>query len=97
MKKLLLKMLGIGAVIWEFLAPIIKDAAANTLTELLPVALDVVLSLANHDTSGAEKRELAVKRVKTLAITQGIATTESVVRLAIELAVARMKEGRETL
>lgn len=91
MNTLLARLAGIGKTLWDFLAPIIRNAASNMLAELLPIALDVVASLASTDRSGAQKREAAVAEVTRVAVATGVRAAESTVRLAIELAVARLK------
>jgi hypothetical protein len=62
------------------------------LADLLPVALEVVSSLADSKRSGDEKRKAAFTRIELLAKAQGIQVATSAINLAIELAVQRMKE-----
>jgi len=95
MKSLLAKILGLTTAIWNFYAPLLRQLALNGTGALLPLALDIVRSLAESDQSGAEKREEAVSALKAAAIHQGIAATESLIRWSIESAVQRMKtEGK---
>lgn len=58
---------------------------------LLPIALDIVRSLADSDRTGGQKREEAVKTLKSRAVAEGISATESIIRWTIESAVQRMR------
>jgi len=94
MHHLIARLLGIGKYLWEFLSPILKSSAGSALTAILPIAADVVRTLAANGRPGAEKREMAVRQIQQIAIAEGISAAESVVRSAIELAVLRMKSER---
>lgn len=91
MNNIIARLLGIGKVIWEFFLPILRTSLQSTLTALLPIALDVVKSMASSGKNGTEKREAAVRQLQTIAVAEGINAAESAVRLAIELAVTKMK------
>lgn len=91
MNTLLARMLGIGKTLWEFFLPILRTSLESTLSALLPIALDVVSSLASSGRSGAEKREAAVRQIQQIAVAQGLVAAESAVRLALELAVTKLK------
>ena len=94
MKTLLLKILGwlsgASKVVFTFVLPILEDETAKLLAALLPIAMDVVMSLADSPKTGAEKRAAAVDAIKAQAIHAGIDATASAVNLAVELAVQRM-------
>ena len=94
MTTLLIKILGwlsgSTKVVFSFLLPILEDNAAKLLAALLPIALDVVESLADSPKTGAEKRAAAVDAIKAQAIQTGIAATTSAVNLAVELAVQKL-------
>ena len=58
---------------------------------LLPIALEIVRSLADSDRTGGQKREEAVKALKSRAVAEGISATESLIRWTIESAVQRLR------
>jgi len=94
MTSLLLKLLfslgGPAKAILAFLLPILEDNSAKLLAELLPIALDVVTSLADSPKTGEQKRAAAVDAIKAQAIQTGIAATTTAVNAAVELAVLRL-------
>ena len=96
MKKTLLNALawltGASKELISFLLPILATGTAELLAALLPIALDVVTSLADSPKTGAEKRAAAVDAIKAQALQAGIKVTASAVNLAVELAVAKMNE-----
>jgi hypothetical protein len=91
MKAFLAKFLGITTSIWNFYGPLLRQLAITGTGILLPIALDIVRSLATTDKSGAEKREEAVSALKNASIKQGVEATESLIRFTIESAVQRMR------
>ena len=94
MKTLLIKILGwlsgSTKTVFAFLLPILEDNSAKLLAALLPIALDVVTSLADNGKTGVEKRAAAVDAIKAQAIQAGLNATTSAVNLAVELAVQKM-------
>lgn len=96
MKTLLVKALalltGASKSVLNFILPILKDSASKLLADLLPIALEVVGSLVDSKESGDEKRKLAFARIETAAKARGIEAANSVINLAIELAVQKAKE-----
>lgn len=98
MKKALLNALawltGASKTVLSFILPILRDSTSQLLSALLPIALDVVESLASSDKSGEEKRKQAADQIKAIAIQTGIAATSRAVNLAIELAVEKMEESK---
>jgi len=98
MKKALLNTLawltGASKTVLSFILPILADSTARLLANLLPIALDVVASLAESNKSGSEKRAIAVDQIRTLAISEGIAVTARAVNLSIELALAKLEEAK---
>ena len=94
MKKSLLNALawmsGASKTLIAFLLPILATGTAELLAALLPIAMDVVSSLADSPKTGAEKRAAAVDAIKAEAIHAGINATASAVNLAVELAVQKM-------
>lgn len=91
MKSILAKLLGVPSAVWSFYAPLLKSLIVSGVAELLPIALEIVRSLATTNKSGAEKRDVAVASLKEVALKRGIDATESVIRWTIESAVQRMK------
>jgi hypothetical protein len=96
MKTLLLKTLslltGASKSVLEFIIPILKDSTANILKALLPIAVEVVSSLADSSASGDEKRKIAGEKIKQAAIKEGVDASSRAVNLAIELALANISK-----
>ena len=90
MKTLLVKLLGITSALWNFFAPVLRKIVADGASELLPLALDIVKSLAGAKISGPEKFNLAVGRLKEAAYVEGIEASTSLIRFAVEAAVQRL-------
>ena len=74
--------------------PILEDQTAKLLAALLPIAMDVVTSLADSGKTGAEKRAAAVDAIKAQAIHAGVDATASAVNLAVELAVQKLSAAK---
>ena len=91
MKSLVAKVFGITSSIWNFYWPLLRRLAISGTGSLLPIALDIVRSLADSDRTGGQKREDAVKALKVAAVQQGVSATESLLRWTIESAVQRMR------
>ena len=91
MKSLVAKVLGITSLIWNFYGPLLRQLVVSGTGALLPIALDIVRSLADSDRTGGQKREEAVKSLKSRAVAEGISATESLIRWTIESAVQRMR------
>jgi hypothetical protein len=91
MKSLVAKVLGITSSIWNFYGPLLRRLAISGTGALLPIALEIVRSLADSDRTGGQKREEAVKALKSRAVAEGISATESLIRWTIESAVQRMR------
>jgi len=91
MKTILAKLVGISTSLLNFYLPILKQLFITGMAALLPIALDIVRSLADTDKTGSQKREAAVRKLTSAASELGIAATESLVRLTIESAVQSLK------
>ena len=91
MKTILAKLVGISTSLLNFYLPILKQLFTTGMAALLPIALDIVRSLADADKTGSQKREAAVRKLTSVASELGIAATESLVRLTIESAVQSLK------
>ena len=94
MTKLLAKLLGLTNAVLAFYLPVLKAIAASGMAALLPVALDIVRSLASADITSGEKRDLALNRLREAAINQGIEASESLLRYTVESAVQKLKAGQ---
>lgn len=94
MKSLLAKIWGITVSVFNFYLPILKEMASASIAALLPVALEIVQSLAETKKTGSEKREAAVKKLTSEAKKLGITASESLIRFTIESAVQRVKLGQ---
>jgi hypothetical protein len=91
MKNLLAKLMGIGASVWNFYAPILRSLFVSGTSALLPVALEVVRSLADTAKTGEQKRETAVLKLRREATALGITASEALIRFTIESAVQRIR------
>jgi len=60
------------------------------LEQLAPIALDVVLSLADSKATGEIKRAQAVDEIQARAIAAGIQASTSVVNATVELALQNL-------
>jgi hypothetical protein len=89
--KILMKLTGASRELIELIWPIFRDSAAKLLAELAPIAIEVVKSLADSPHSGQQKREAALAEIQTRAVQAGIRASTSAANLAIELAVANLK------
>jgi hypothetical protein len=91
MKSFFAKIWGITTSVFNFFLPVLREIASSSVAVLLPLALEIVQSLATTDKTGAEKREAAVKKLSTVARKQGVAASESLIRFTIESAVQKFK------
>ena len=87
----LTRLLGLSKQFVQILVPILQESAGRALSQLAPIALDVVRSLAESPHSGAQKREAAVGKIQSIAVAEGIRASNSLVNLAIEIAVQSLK------
>lgn len=96
MKSIIVKTLslltGASKSVLEFIIPILKNSTANAIKDILPIALEVVLSLRDSSKTGDQKRRLAINQIKKTAFSNGIEASSSAVNLAIELALSRIEE-----
>jgi hypothetical protein len=91
MKTLLAKFLGITQSVWAFYGPLLRQLVISGTSALLPLALDIVRSLAQTDKSGTQKRAEAIEALRETALARGISATESLIRFTVESAVQRIK------
>ena len=98
MKTALLKALqwlgGASRTVAEFLLPLLRESLASVLDQLLPIAVDVVASMAESKLDGEAKRKLAQEQIKMIAIAEGVAVTGRAVNIAIELALQKLEGGK---
>jgi hypothetical protein len=78
-----------------FVLPILRDSTAALLSQLLPIALEVVASLAEKKQPGRVKRMLAAEQIQRLAVAEGVAASNRMVNLAIELALQKLEGGEK--
>lgn len=93
MKTIFARLAGLPLALWNLFAPAIRYAATEGLTNLAPVALDVVAKLAMTNKTGAEKRAEAIAVLTDYARTSGSKASESIIRFSIEAALASLKQG----
>lgn len=91
MKTILAKIIVVSTSLLNFYLPILKQLFTTGMATLLPIALEIVRSLADTDKTGSQKREVAVRKLTSAASELGISATESLVRLTIESAVQNLK------
>jgi hypothetical protein len=72
------------------LLPVLESDLSALLTELLPIAEQVVVGLATSSISGKEKQAAAFSTITSTAEAAGIQATAQAVNIAIELAVANL-------
>lgn len=91
-KKILGWFTGTSKTVLEFIAPILQRSVSELLANLLPIALEVVTSLATDDKkTGTQKRNDAFKKIKDISVKQGIDAGNQTINLAIELALSKLK------
>ena len=91
MKSFFAKIWGIALSVFNFYLPILKELSSAAVAALLPIALEIVQSLADTKKTGAEKREAAVKKLTAEAKKQGYSASESLIRFTVESAVQKYK------
>lgn len=92
-KKILAWFTGASKTVLEFISPILQKSVADLLAKILPIALDIVSSLASDSSkSGAEKRNEAFSKIKDITVKQGIDAGNQTINLAIELALAKLTD-----
>ena len=91
MKNLFAKLMGITSSLFNFYLPILRELVSTGLAALLPIALEVVTSLATTDKSGTEKRAEALNPLREEATKRGISASESLLRYTVEAAVQKLK------
>lgn len=79
--------------LWSFLKAIFQGAVELILSQLRELAIEIVKEIADDPTllTDEEKRNAAFERLKSAALDKGIETRDSLISLAIELAVTYCK------
>jgi|LakMenEpi03Aug12_release.lakeMendotaPanAssembly.Ray.scaffolds.fasta_scaffold171873_2 hypothetical protein len=91
-KKIIGWLTGTSKTVLEFIGPILQHSVADILSKVLPIALEVVQSLATDDEkTGAQKRHDAFRKIKTIATQEGIDAGSQTINLAIELALSKIR------
>jgi hypothetical protein len=91
-KKILGWLTGTSKTVLEFIGPILQRSVSDILSKILPIALEVVKSLATDDEkTGAQKRNDAFRKIKSIATQEGIEAGNQTINLAIELALSRLR------
>jgi hypothetical protein len=94
MKALLARILGVTSAVLDFLLPTMRALLRTGLVALLPLALEVVRSLAaKKDIPGSQKFQHAVSALRAEAIAQGIEASTNLIETAVKLAVEKLREG----
>ncbi len=79
-----------GSGLFQRVAATLAGKAVESIRDL---ALAVVSELAAGNLTGEEKRSIAFSRIKEAAIREGKEISTSAINLAIEMAVALIKEA----
>lgn len=84
----------VSSGVWDFLLPFIKILLSNAGQILAQVAMDTVKQVAinNSNAPGDQKKAVAFDVISNSLKTQGIAMGASVINMAIESAVQKLKE-----
>ena len=93
MKNIIARILGVSRTLLDFILPILRAALAGSLERLLPIALGIVAELATSEYSGADKKAIAVDRLKKAAINEGITTSVWLLNWTVETAVGNLRSS----
>jgi len=94
MKTILSRILGVSKALIEFIWPLITKQAGASLAILLPIAYEIVKNLAKNDNiSNSQKREEAFDQLYSVAKKEGMQAKDSLINLAIEMAVNVLKDA----
>ncbi len=80
------------SALFRFLLPIARSIGRQLSREVLETALEFAVQAATHrDWSNGQKRVWVAEQIRQWAIATGYPLADSVINLAIELAVRRLK------
>ena len=84
----------VSAGVWDFILPFLKILVSQAGQILAQVAMDTVkqVALNNSNVPGDQKKAIAFDVISSSLKTQGIALGASVINLAIETAVQKLKD-----
>lgn len=88
---ILATIMGVGKAVWPYIMPILSRNVISLLVIVLPKAREAVMTLWGQDKSGDEKRREAIDAVKQAVLAQGAQVSDSIISLAVELALQRVK------
>ncbi len=77
--------------LWGLLKKVIKGSVELALAQIKDIAIKAVSELENTDMGNEAKRNTAFFNIKTYALEKKITITDSLINLAIEIAVAYIK------
>lgn len=77
--------------LWSLLKIALRGAAELALAQIKDIAINAVTELEKTDMTNEEKRDAAFMNIKTYALEKKITITDSLINLAIEIAVAFIK------
>jgi hypothetical protein len=77
--------------IWTYIKPAVMVLLTEVGKRALAIALDVCTQLATSDLSSSEKRDAAFKQIGDKLAEEGHTAASSLINLAIELAVQKLK------
>ena len=80
------------SAVYEFLKRVIAIFMSEVGALLAKVAMEAVKMMMNKDIPNSEKRDAAFEYIKGELLSKGIAIGSSVIYLAIEIAVQKLKE-----
>jgi hypothetical protein len=83
----------IGSAAWDFLQPFIKLLLSQIGPILTQAAMEAVKIAASTDMDNTTKRDFAFGEIKANLTKQGISVLDSVINLAIEAAVTKLKNS----
>lgn len=82
----------IASGLWDFLAPFIRILLSQFGRILAEAAMEAVRLMAESGMSGAEKREQAFKIIEQTIKAKGMQASATVINMAIEAAVLKLKD-----
>lgn len=77
--------------LWSVIKPSVMILLSEVGQMAMSIAVDIVKDMATRDLSNSEKRELAFESIKEQLKARGKEAGNSVINLAIELAVQALK------
>jgi hypothetical protein len=92
MKAIVSKILGVSKSFIDFIWPLVTKQVAVSLATLLPIAYQIVKELAkNNNLNNSEKRQEAFNQLANETKKRGLQAGDSLLNLAIEMAVNVLK------